>query len=217
MNQAITGRFIATARKKKGYTQRALAEKLNISDKTVSKWETGNGFPEISLMMPLCRALGISVNELLTGEYLSETQYKAKAEENMMTMIQEREENAKKMKMTVLTGIIAIVAFVTIFGVVDTYGEHMPRAVRVLLYVIACVLFALGIYVAAIGDRTIGYYRCKHCNEHFVPAVGAYVMGMHTITRRYLRCPKCQKTSWCKKVLSKPTEDEESTQSAEAE
>ncbi|MDE7084364.1 MAG: helix-turn-helix domain-containing protein [Clostridia bacterium] len=72
MNQIETGKFIKTARKEKSLTQRELAEKLNISEKTVSKWETGNGLPEVSLMLPLCKILDITVNELLSGERLNE-------------------------------------------------------------------------------------------------------------------------------------------------
>lgn len=67
MDQIKTGRFIAAERKRQGRTQRQLAEALGISDKTVSKWECGNGFPEVSLLLPLCQALEVSVNELLTG------------------------------------------------------------------------------------------------------------------------------------------------------
>ena len=80
MDQIKTGKFIADERKKKGYTQRQLAEQLGISDKTISKWERGNGFPEISLLLPLCNELDLSVNELLTGERISETEYREKAE-----------------------------------------------------------------------------------------------------------------------------------------
>ena len=70
MNQIIIGKFIATSRKAKGLTQKQLADILSISDKTVSKWERGSGLPEVSLMLPLCKALGINVNELLSGERL---------------------------------------------------------------------------------------------------------------------------------------------------
>lgn len=96
MNQMVTGKFIASERKRKGYTQRQLADLLQISDKTVSKWERGNGFPEVSLLLPLCNELDITVNELLSGERVSEEDYQKKAEENMVNMIQEREENKKK-------------------------------------------------------------------------------------------------------------------------
>ena len=70
------GKFISEERKKKNYTQKQLADILNISDRTISKWECGKGFPEVSLLQPLCKTLGISVNELLTGERLDkETSY----------------------------------------------------------------------------------------------------------------------------------------------
>ena len=75
MDQVRIGRFIAGERKKKGWTQKQLAEKLNISDKTVSKWECGNGFPEVSLLLPLCDELGVTVNDLLSGEVVSVEDY----------------------------------------------------------------------------------------------------------------------------------------------
>ena len=64
MDQAKIGKFIADERKKKNYTQRQLSDILGISDKTVSKWECGNGFPDVSLLLPLCNELNITVNEL---------------------------------------------------------------------------------------------------------------------------------------------------------
>ena len=67
MDQMRIGKFIAESRKALGLTQRQLAYTLDISDKTVSKWECGKGLPEVSLMLPLCRTLGISVNEMLSG------------------------------------------------------------------------------------------------------------------------------------------------------
>ena len=68
MNQYITGAVIRRMREAKGLTQEALAERLYVSGKAVSKWETGQGFPDISLIEPLARALGISVIELLSGQ-----------------------------------------------------------------------------------------------------------------------------------------------------
>ena len=87
MDQVIVGKFISQERKRKGYTQKQLSEKLGISDKTVSKWERGNGFPEVSLLLPLCRELDITVNELLAGERVSEEDYRKKAEENMVNLV----------------------------------------------------------------------------------------------------------------------------------
>lgn len=96
MDQIRIGKFIAAERKRKGYTQKQLAEILGISDKTVSKWECGNGFPEVSLLHPLCTELDISVNELLVGERVSEEDYRRKAEENMLELVKESQESKKK-------------------------------------------------------------------------------------------------------------------------
>ena len=87
MDQSKTGRFIAEMRRTRNLTQRQLAERLAISDKTVSKWECGKGLPEVSLMLPLCEILQITVNDLLSGEKVAEGDYQKKAEENMMDLI----------------------------------------------------------------------------------------------------------------------------------
>lgn len=203
MNQSVIGKFIASERNRKGYTQRQLADILGISDKTVSKWERGNGFPEVSLLLPLCNELDITVNELLSGERVSEEDYQKKAEENMVSMIKEREENKKKIMLTTMTGIISIVAFLTLILVVAVYAEVMALPVKVLLVCIACGIFITGIAAAMEGERTVGYYKCKACGELFTPTVGAYLLGVHILTTRHLKCPKCGKRTWCKKVLSK--------------
>ena len=101
MDQIKTGRFIAAERKRQGRTQRQLAEALGISDKTVSKWECGNGFPEVSLLLPLCQALEVSVNELLTGARVSDQEYRGKAEDNMVDLVRQAQENRKKLLLSV--------------------------------------------------------------------------------------------------------------------
>lgn len=92
MDQVKVGRFIAQCRKEKNMTQRELAEILGISDKTISKWETGKGLPEAGYMVPLAEALGISVNELLSGERILEEEYQEKAEETMVALAEMKEE-----------------------------------------------------------------------------------------------------------------------------
>lgn len=96
MDQIKIGKFISETRKAQNLTQRQLAQKISVSDKTISKWECGNGLPEMSLMILLCEALRITVNDLLSGERVLEVDYKEKAEENMMDLLKENEENEKK-------------------------------------------------------------------------------------------------------------------------
>ena len=110
MDQIKIGKFIAAMRKEQNLTQRQLAELLQISDKTVSKWECGNGMPEVGTMLPLCETLHINVNELLTGERL-DTEYQEKAEENLVSLAREKEsEIARGRKRTLVMAAASVCA-----------------------------------------------------------------------------------------------------------
>ena len=109
MNQEKIGKFIAQCRKEKNLTQSQLAEKLNMSNKSISKWETGKGMPDSSIMLELCTYLGINVNELLSGEHLEKEQYQEKANENIINIAKESDKNKKiKNKIIVAIAIVAI-------------------------------------------------------------------------------------------------------------
>jgi len=87
MNQDKIGKFIAENRKKKNLTQSELAEKLGVTDRSISNWENGKNMPDLSLFKPLCDILGISINELMSGEKLSNNEYNEKLEENFINTI----------------------------------------------------------------------------------------------------------------------------------
>ncbi len=203
MDQVKIGKFLSDERKAKGYTQKQLSELLGISDKTISKWECGNGFPEASLLLPLCNELEITVNELLTGERISQQNYKKKAEENMVNMIREKEENKQKILLTTMIGVISTITFVTLLLVVCFYTDVITLPIKMVLMVIAISVFGVGLYVAMWGDRKIGYFKCRNCNELFTPTFMQYNMGMHLLSTRYLKCPHCKTRTWCKKVMTK--------------
>ena len=203
MDQVKIGKFLSDERKAKGYTQKQLSELLGISDKTISKWECGNGFPEASLLLPLCNELEITVNELLTGERISQQNYKKKAEENMVNMIREKEENKQKLLLTTMIGVISTITFVTLLLVVCFYTDVIILPIKIVLMVIAISVFGVGLYVAMWGDRKIGYFKCRNCNELFTPTFMQYNMGMHLLSTRYLKCPHCKTKTWCKKVMTK--------------
>ena len=200
MDQIKIGKFIAKMRKERSYTQRQLADMLGIIDKTVSKGKTGNGLPEVSLMMPLCELLHINVNELLSGERLTDSEYKNKAEENMMNLIREKEENKKKIVLSVIVCFLTILSGVTLIVLSGTL--EMETWLRILLVAIALIVIAGGIGVAVALDITAGTYECPNCQTRFVPTTAAYIAGPHTITRRQLKCPNCGKSSYCKKRLT---------------
>ena len=203
MDQIRSGRLIAEERKKKGYTQRQLAEKLNISDKTISKWECGNGFPEVSLLLPLCDELGITVNDLLSGAIVPREDYQKKAENNMVEMIREREANKKQFTLTLLLGGVSLAAFLTLLIVVCVYTDVIPLTVKLILLAIACVIFTVGVTAVMEGQRKIGYYQCEKCGETFVPGFRTHLLGFNMVSRRFMKCPCCQKRAWCRKVMEK--------------
>ena len=196
MDQIRIGKFIAESRKAKGLTQRQLADTLSISDKTISKWECGKGLPEVSLMLPLCAALDITVNDLLSGEKVSTSDYQEKAEGNMINLMKENEENKKRMALSIITGIITIIAVCALIVIVSLID--LPAPVRIILIVFSIAVGAAGIAAAAMLDAKAGYFECPVCKELFVPSMGEYVKGYHTITKRRLTCPKCGKTGMCK-------------------
>ncbi len=109
MNENKTGIFISTLRKEKELTQAQLAEKLNVTDKAISRWETGKGMPDSSLLVPLANILGITVNELLTGEKISEETFSKKSEDNLVVAVQRTETAVKKGKTIKLFLIIAVI------------------------------------------------------------------------------------------------------------
>lgn len=196
MDQIRIGRFIAEARKLQNLTQKQLAELLCISDKTVSKWERGKGLPEVSLMLPLCGVLNITVNDLLSGQRVSETNYQKKAEENMMSLIKENEENKKRMAVSVICGVITIIAVCALI-VIASYIS-MPVAARIALILLALATGAAGIGAAVLLEVRAGYYECPYYKALFVPTTGEFVKGYHTFTKRRLTCHACGKTGMCR-------------------
>lgn len=201
MDQIMIGKFIASERKRKAYTQKQLSEKLGISDKTISKWERGNGFPEVSLLLPLCKELDITVNELLSGERVSEEDYRKKAEENMVNLMREAQESKKKIIMSAMVALLVLVAAVPLF--VISGAIEMDNWIRIVLIVIGTVVIVFGIAIACVLDREAGAYECPECNTRFVSELKDYIMGAHTITKRKLTCPHCGAHRYCRKVLTR--------------
>lgn len=201
MDSIKIGRFIAEIRKLHKLTQAQLANELNISDKTVSKWECGKGLPEVALMLPLCKKLEINVNDLLSGERVAEVDYQRKAEENIMNLIKENEESKKKFAVSMITGVITIIAVVALI-LLASYLE-IPIAARIGLIALAVLTAVLGLAGTIILDREAGVFECPDCNEMFVPSMRDYAKARHTFTKRRLTCPKCGKTGMCKHRITR--------------
>ena len=86
MNQEKIGKFISECRRNKKITQSQLAEKLGVTDKSVSKWETGKCMPDLSLFSPLCEILDITINDLMAGEKIDKKEYQYKFEQNIINV-----------------------------------------------------------------------------------------------------------------------------------
>jgi len=201
MDQEKIGKFIACCRKKQKLTQEQLAEKLNITYKAVSKWETGKGLPDASIMRDLCNILKITVNELLSGELIDRINYDESAEINLLEMLKQKEEYDKRLlHIEIIMGIIAILPLLISTIIVSLVSlEEWLASIIVGTSIIPLLLvtpFALRI------EQTAGYYECQKCYNKYIPTYKSVFEAMHIGRTRYMKCPKCKKRSWNKKVIS---------------
>ena len=202
MNQEKIGKFIAECRKNKNLTQEQLSLKLGVSDRAVSKWERGLNLPDASLMTPLCDILDISVNELLSGEMIKKENYMKKAEENLIKFRELEEKNNKTLLMLeTVIGLTSSITFMIIIFV--TCFTEMDLIARIVLIGTSILVFIIGIFFAMKLEREAGYYECNKCHNKYIPNNIPFWFSMHFGRTRYLKCPKCGKYSWNKKILSK--------------
>ena len=202
MDQVKIGKFIADCRKKTNLTQMQLAEKLNITDRAISKWETGKSLPDSSIMLELCDILGVSVNDLLCGEIVTMANYNKELENNLLEIIKQKEQADKRLlSIEVFIGITAIIVLFALIFVAAFI--QMETWLRISLIVFGFILFWAGCFYALRIEQVAGYYECEHCKHRYVPTYKAVNMAMHMGRTRYMRCPQCGKKSWQKKVLSK--------------
>ena len=196
------GKFISEMRKNKKLTQEELAEKLFITDRAVSKWERGLSLPDADKMIDLCNILDINVNELLNGEKIAMKDYNKKNEELLVELARQEEEKNKKllfaMWIILISSFIFYAGILTISAITLGEGTEFGIIMVVSTIVLLCVCFyALKLEVEA------GYYECKNCHHRFVPKYLSALNAPHLSTTRYLKCPKCGKRSWAKKVMTR--------------
>ena len=202
MDQIKIGKFIASCRKEQGMTQAALAEKLGISDRAVSKWETGKSMPDSGIMLELCDFLKLNVNELLSGERIMAEIYDKRAEENLLAMKRELEEKNKQMlKAEYLVVIPAVLAGLVLVFVASFVT--MPVWLRIVLLAFALMMIFIVAFIAVGIEQKVGYYECQSCGHRYVPTYWQTNLAPHTGRTRYMKCPECGKRSWQRKVLTK--------------
>ena len=202
MDQIKIGRFIAECRKKQNLTQMQLAEKLNITDRAVSKWETGRSLPDSSIMIELCEILGITINDLFCGEVVIMDNYNKELEKNLLEMVKQKEEADKRLlNMEIVTGVICV-AFMLALTVMASYAP-LEEWVRITLIIIGLIPLLIAMPFMLKIEQKAGYYECRECRHRYVPEYNSVFWAMHMGRTRYMKCPKCGKRSWQKKVISK--------------
>ena len=202
MDQIKIGRFIAACRKRANLTQLQLADKLGITDKAISKWERGITMPDTSIMLELCDILGISVNELLSGEKINMENSNQKNEQILLEMAKELEKKNKTIWSSMWA--IMIVSMAALIAGIFIAAFLIPEGVWQLVTILCvCVLFLIPCFYALKLEVSVGAYKCQNCGYEIVPTYKEVMMAMHRGFTRHLLCPKCNKRTWCKKVLKK--------------
>lgn len=202
MDQIKIGKFIAERRKAEGLTQAQLAEQLGITDRAVSKWETGKALPDSSIMLDLCKILKITVNDLLSGEVVSMENYNEKLENNLMEMVRKKEKSDRLLlRIEIIFGAVCLA--VLLAGCINASYTAMEEWVRLLLIftAMAPLLFAAPFMLKI--EQEAGYYQCAKCGHKYVPSYKSVFFSMHMGRTRHMRCPHCKEKSWQKKVISK--------------
>ncbi len=195
------GNFIASERKEKKLTQAKLAEKIFVSEKTLSKWENGNGIPDTNSLIKLCEVFGVSLNELLSGEKFA-AENNQQNEKLLLDMSKELEIKNKIIWKSMW--FIMIVSMTALLSGVLISGFLIPKGVWQIIAIVGiCIIFLIPCFYALKLEISVGSYKCKNCGHEIVPTYAEALWAMHNGTTRYLKCPNCKKRTWCKKVLKK--------------
>ncbi len=201
MDQVKIGKFISECRKKQNITQAQLAEKLSITDRAISKWETGKSMPDSSLMLQLCEILNITVTDLLVGEVVS-MENNNHNENLLLEMVKQKETTDKNMlRSATIIGLFATIILLLLIMIAAVV--EMKDWVRVVLVVLGFIIAFVGFFFALKIEQVAGYYQCKKCGHMHVPTYKEVNLAMHMGRTRYLKCPHCNQKSWHKKVIGK--------------
>lgn len=200
MDQIRIGEYIAKKRKGKNLTQEELAEKLGITDRAISKWENGVCMPDASNIPFLCKILGISINDLFSGDDVDMKDQVKKAEDNLLSLKKDEEEMNKKLFIAV--NIIGFASTIFFIGFTFLLCYTMEESKWfILLFILAALIYITSMFGALALESAAGYQECKSCHHKFKPSFKAVFFAPHMGYTRKLKCPKCGKKTWCKKVM----------------
>ena len=196
------GDFIATERKTKKITQAKLAEKLFVSEKTISKWENGKGLPDTDILPKLCEILNVSINELLSGEKTIQENNNKNNENILLDMAKELEQKNKIIWTSMW--VMMIVSMTALFTGILISALLIPEGIWQVITILGfCIVFLIPCFYALKLEVSVGTYKCKNCGCKVIPTYSEALWAIHIGTTRYLKCPNCYKHTWCKKILKK--------------
>lgn len=202
MNQVKIGKFIAERRRGANLTQMQLAEKMNVTDRAVSKWETGKALPDSSIMLDLCKTLGITVNDLLSGEVVTVENYDKELEKNLIEVVKQKERADRQLlTLEIVVGCVCVAVMLALCMIAAF--ANIADWLRIVLIVVGLLPILVATPFMIRIEQTAGYYECRECGNKYIPEYGSVFMAMHYGRTRYMKCPKCGKHSWQKKVISK--------------
>ena len=196
------GKFIADCRKEKKITQEQLAEQLYITDRAVSKWERGLSLPDADKMLELCNILDINVNELLNGEKIKMKDYNKKTEELLIEMAKQEEKKNKQLMTNMWVLLITDMTFFIGIVLLGIYTLEDGPVLSTIIMADTILAVAIAFYALKL-EVEAGYYECGKCHHRFNISYFKALIAPHFSTTRYVRCPKCNKMSWSKKVMTK--------------
>lgn len=158
--------------------------------------------PDSSIMLELCDILGITVNDLLSGEVITMENYNKELEKNLLEVIKEKQDADKRL-LSLEFFIVPTISVIFISLIFIVSFVQMVDWLRIVLIVMGVVPFVIGIGYAVKIEQTAGYYECAECGHKYVPSYKSVFTSAHWGRTRLMRCPKCHKKSWQKKVLTK--------------
>lgn len=206
MNQVKIGKFIKEKRKEKKITQDELAEDLGVTNRAISKWENGNCMPDSGIIPDLCKILGITINDLFHGEIIDKKDNDKQMEKYLLEIYRQKELGDKKLlNFEVVVGIVFVAYFLFIILTLSSLVEKslIPEGIFLLITVVSFIFIIIMGCVLLRIEQIAGYYECNKCHHKYIPSYKNITLAPHMNRTRYMRCPKCNKKSWHKKVLSK--------------
>lgn len=205
MDQIKIGKFIKQKRKEKKITQSELAEKLNVTDRAISKWENGVCMPDSGIITKLCKILNITINDLFSGEVVDMKNDEKSLENNLIEMTRLKQESDKQLLfLEILIGVLAVIILVVCIFVASFI--NMKDIYKTLLFVFGFIIFFVSMFFSLRIEQTAGDYECKKCKHKYIPTYQSVFWAMHIGRTRYMKCPKCGIKSWNKKVLSEASD-----------